>query len=115
MSTVPVAVSPGFRFEAVSTAAVFFELTICSVPEAKLFEGFAVCAVNAAPEPTATLAASSTTASTPRVRRGCSSRIPRRAIVPGIGTCGRPLYPGAAQASPKRSASSDPPVASPSL
>ena len=59
MSTVPVcAASPGLRLLAERTAVPSLELSIVSVPEANVFDGFADEAVKSAPEPTTAPAAS---------------------------------------------------------
>ena len=71
MSTVPVAVSPGFQLLAVRTAAASLELDMVSVPAVNVLLGFALEAEKFAPEPTATPTATRTSASTPSVRLGC--------------------------------------------
>src|SRR5882757_6331021 len=77
MSTVPVAVSPGFMVPAVSRA-VPGVLPIVSVPVVKTLPGLAADAVKLAPDPTVMPTAARTTASAPRVRRGCATRACRR-------------------------------------
>src|SRR5215218_3244122 len=82
MSTVPVALSPGFRFGAVRTALAAAPLprllSMLSVPAVKVLAGFAADAVKFAPDPTVMPTAARTTASAPRVRRGCATRACRR-------------------------------------
>jgi hypothetical protein len=82
MSTVPVALSPGFRFGAVRTALAAAPLprllSMLSVPAVKVLAGFAALAVKFAPDPTVMPTAARTTASAPTVRRGCAARADRR-------------------------------------
>ena len=61
MSTVPVDVPPGFRFEAVRIAWFAFELLCESVPELNVLDGLAVAELKFAPDPTAMPAAARTT------------------------------------------------------
>ena len=71
MSTTPPSPGPpGRRFEAVMIATPSLELSIDSVPEENVFEGFAEEAVKSAPEPTTAPAASSRVSSAPRASRG---------------------------------------------
>ena len=70
MSTLPWALSPGFRLDAVSTAALAFEFDIVSVPEENVLLGFADCAVQLAPDPTARPTEAKTVASAAMLRRG---------------------------------------------
>src|SRR5215216_6531727 len=82
MSTVPVALSPGFRFGAVRTALAAAPLprllSMLSVPAVKVLAGFAALAVKFAPDPTVMPTAARTTASAPTVRRGCAASADRR-------------------------------------
>src|SRR3954471_19910670 len=77
MSTVPETLSPGFMFGALNSALEVL-LPIVRVPAVKVLAGLAACAVKFAPEPTVMPTAARTTASAPRVRRGCGAREDRR-------------------------------------
>src|SRR4051812_14979247 len=59
-------------------SAVLGELAMTSVPVLKALPGLAADAVKFAPEPTVMPTAARTTASAPRVRRGCAARRCRR-------------------------------------
>ena len=71
MSTSPVwAASPGRRLLAERTATPCLELPIVSVPEAKVFAGFAEVALKSAPDPTTAVAASRSVRSAPSASLG---------------------------------------------
>src|SRR3954469_23457856 len=70
MSTVPAAVPPGRRLDAVRTARLSALLDIDSVPVEKVLAGLADCAVKSAPDATVRPVAARTVARAPRVRRG---------------------------------------------
>src|SRR3954468_20855174 len=77
MSTVELGLSPGFM-PVTLRSAVLGELAMTSVPVVKALPGLAAEAGEFAPEPTVMPTAASTTASAPRVRRGCAARRCRR-------------------------------------
>src|SRR5690349_9396693 len=70
MSTVPLAVSPGFMFEAVRIAEPFLLLLCEIVPALNVFDGFAVDELKFAPDPTAMPVAASTPTKPARTLRG---------------------------------------------
>src|SRR3954454_6727428 len=78
MSTSPVALPPGRRFDAVSTAELALEFTIDSVPVANVLAGLAEAAVKSAPEPITAPAARRSVTSAPSAMRGVPARIFRR-------------------------------------
>src|SRR5436190_9592219 len=77
MSTVELELSPGFM-PVTLRSAVLGELAMTRVPVLKALPGLAAEAVKLAPDPTVMPTAASTTASAPRVRRGCAARRCRR-------------------------------------
>src|SRR3954470_13200851 len=91
MSTVPVvAGSPGRMFEAVRIAAPAFELSIDSVPAAKVLLGLALCALKFAPDAAVMPTATSRVARAASARRGLAATTVIRDMGELLGAWGCP-------------------------